>query len=189
MYGQRNASKRDETKRAQDVAYLASVLTLPMENYIQGCLSVTYDDGTSEGRPAGDDGRYETTTTPPDFEPRKHEVNWHALPADLMYDIFAIPMRQQAVQAYLASDGFDDPPYYTDFFWERGYEYAKLGQQVTEIASRLRKVAGLRDENFSKGDWSREEGFRETIEKYEAWKIKRDEAHRRSMEQLFPAES
>jgi hypothetical protein len=137
IYAQRNASARDESKRAQDLAYLASVLTAPLETYVQGCISVGYDDGTSEGRPAGDDGYHQATADTPVFVPRLIEVNWHALPADLMYDILAIPTRQQAIENYLSSEAFHDPPDFAEFFWERGYKYAKLGQQVTSIAARL----------------------------------------------------
>lgn len=193
-YGQRNSARKDakhaeqKTKEAeQEKALVASVVIEHLERYINGCVSVAYDDGTEYGRPAGEHGYHQATTTPPEFDPHKLEVNWGVLPPDLIYDIFAIRSRQEHVQNYLDSPGFDDPPDYSDLFWTRSLLFAKLGQQVTEIALRLRKAGGIRTEILTKGDWSRDERFAQVIERCEAHKAEREKLHQKSMATLFTA--
>lgn len=179
-YGQRNLARKDarlaqleEKQAAHERTYVASVVIEHLERYINGCLDVAYDDGTAYGQPAGDNGFHQATTTPPEFDPHKLEVNWRILPPELIYDIFAIRSRQEHIQSYLDSQGFDDWPDYSDYFWTRRLLFAKLGQQVTEIARRLRKAGRLPNEVLTKGKWSRDESFAEVIEKAEAYEARR----------------
>jgi len=186
-FGQSRARGRDEHQKLQDRAYLAAVLNAPLDAYIQGCLDVTYDDGTSCGQPAGEHGCCVVTVMAPTLNPHDFKVNWAALPADLIDDIFSIPTRQLISERYLSSEAFDDPPDYSDFFWERGHEFAKLGEQVMDIAARLRQSAGLRDEYSSEIGLLRRDRFRQTIEEFKAWEKRRNEAHAKSMAALFPS--
>src|SRR5579871_4112050 len=81
-YGQSRARGRDEQQKLQDRAYLAAVLSAPLDAYVQGCSDVTHDDGTSCGQPAGEDGWYAATVEAPSLNPHDFKVNWSALPAD-----------------------------------------------------------------------------------------------------------
>ena len=181
-YGQYRARGRDEHQQLQERAYLAAVLSAPLDAYIQGCVDVTYDDGTSCGQPAGENGYYAATVTAPAFDPHTFKVNWAALPAELIDDIFSIPTKQLTAERYLSSDAFDDPPDYAAYFWERGHEFAKLGEQAMQIFARLRQSASLVAEQSSKISTLRHERFRQTIEDFNAWEAKRNEAHTKSME-------
>jgi len=192
-YGQRNLARkdakqaeRDARQADQDRAYVASVVIEHLERYINGCVAVAQDDGTEYGQPAGENGYYRTTTTPPDFDPHKIDVNWRILPPDLIYDIFAIRSRRESIDGYLDNPGFDDPPDYSEFFWWRGFLYAQLGQRVSEIALRLRKAGGIPSEVLNPGDWSRDEAFAEVIEKYNANRALYEEERRKSLAKLIP---
>ena len=192
-YGQRNLARKDakqaaqEAKNvAQEIAFIASVVIEHLERYIDGCVAVAYDDGTDCGQPAGGNGYHETTTQPPEFDPHKLDVRWQSLPPDLIYDIFAMRTRQEHIQGILGNPGFDDPPDFSEYFWTRRILFAKLGQQVTEIALRLRKAGGLPNEILANGDWSRDARFVEVVKMSEAYQARRERLHRESAARLLP---
>lgn len=188
-YGQRNLIRKDAEQAAKEEelarhekAYVASVAIEHLERYISACVDVAYDDGTAYGQPAGGNGYHQATTKEPKFDPHKLDVNWRILPPELIYDIFAIRSRQEHIQDYLHSPGFDDPPEYCDYFWTRRLLFAKHGQEVIEIARRLRKTGGLPEEVLTKGDWTRERAFAEVIEKAVA-----DEARQKMQQMPLPS--
>lgn len=75
--------KHDE----RDSAYLAILVVSHLDNFANSCLHVALDDGTWEGRPAGNNGEYyQTTVKPPEFLPLDIKVEWKVLPRDLMYE-------------------------------------------------------------------------------------------------------
>lgn len=191
-YGQRNLARKDarlaaqeEVKAEQERAYVASVVIEHLERYLNECSAVAHDDGTEYGRPAGQNDCYQTTTSEPQFDPHKLNVNLKVLPPDLIYDILAIRSRQENIEQYLGSPGFDDPPY-DEYIGERARMHAELGQQVTQIALRLRRAGGLPNEILTKGDWSRDQGFAEVIDRFKAHKARREQLHRESMARLPP---
>ena len=192
-WGQRKMESRDakqaekEAKQLQqDRVYLASVVTEHLERYINGCLDVAQDDGTSYGQPAGGDGFYKTTTTAPTFDHLKIEVNWHALPPELLSDILLIRSHQEGIERHLENPGFDDPPDYDGFFSARALMYAQLGQQVTEIAQRLQRVGGIPNQNLTKGDWSRDEAFAAVVEREQTHRVAQAERSRAFNATLTP---
>lgn len=147
------------------MSYLAILVVSHLDRFTNRCWHVALDDGTSEGRPAGHDGTYQTTVTVPDFKPLEIEVEWKALPRDLMYDILQIPDKQEHIQNGLANPGFDDPPDYCEFFWTRQRAYAELGLYVSGVAERLRKYTGMPVVESRPGEWNRDVSLRETVDK------------------------
>lgn len=135
-------TKREETK---DALYLAILVVAHLDRFVTGCLNVALDDGTDEGRPAGDNGEYhQATVRSPEFRPLDLQVAWKALPSELMYRILDIPYRQELVNAQVNDEWlFDDPPDYSEYFFVRQHEYAKLGLATAETAGLLRRHAGL----------------------------------------------
>lgn len=156
-------SKNDE----RDSAYLAILVVSHLDRFVGGCWNVALDDGTSEGRPAGGDGVYhQVTVSAPEFLPLDIKVEWKVLPKSLMYDILQIPDRREHIQNRLSGVWeFDEPPEYTEFFWSRQRDYAELGLQVSAIAKKLRKHAGMPIEVALPGDWNREVALQEIIDK------------------------
>ena len=151
----------------RDGSYLAILVVSHLDRFANGCWHVALDDGTSEGRPAENDGVYhQTTVSPPEFKPLDIEVEWKVLPKDLMYDILQIPDRQAHIENQLGGVWeFDDPPDYCEFFWRRRRDYADLGLQVSEIAKRLRKHSGMPIVEGPRGEWNRDTSLQEEIDK------------------------
>lgn len=135
--------KRQSVERQQAATYLATLVLAHLDRFIEDCVAVAYDDGTSEGQPAGGDGYHQATTSVPTFDPLGMNVDWKAISADIMYEILNLPHRSNELQRHLSDPGFDDPPDYWDYFWARQHEYAKLGLEVVALASRLRSWAEL----------------------------------------------
>lgn len=144
MTNRRDALK-ERSRSSVEASYLAVLVIAHLERFANGCAEVSYDDGTCEGRPAGGGGDYcQVTTQPPTFDPLTLDVDWKALPPDLMYDVLIIPLRAEQLANYVAGKwAFADPPDYSDFFWARQHGYSVLGLEVLEVARRLREHANL----------------------------------------------
>ncbi len=150
-------------KRKKDAEYLAIIVVSHLNRFATGCLSVAYDDGTEEGRPAGGDGDYRPTTVPPTLDPLEIKVEWKSLPRDLMYSVLRIPDKQEQLLHRLPYLG-DDPWDYGEYFWVRQHGFAELGLEVLDVAKRLQKYAGMPTDEPVPGDWNREEAFREIMD-------------------------
>jgi hypothetical protein len=159
--------RAERIKDDRDGSYLAILVVSHLDRFTNGCWHVALDDGTSEGRPAGDDGVYhQTTVKTPEFKPLDIKVEWRVLPKDLMYDILQIPDKQEHLDAQIAGAGeFADPPDYTDFFWRRQRDYAELGLHVSGVAKRLRRHAKMPIEESPPGEWNRDVSLQEVIDK------------------------
>ncbi len=154
------------SKRQKDTAYLAIIVVSHLDRFANGCSNVAYDDGTECGRPAGGE-EYAATIKPPEFQPLDIEVEWKALPQDLMYAILRLPDQQEQIRIKLAgiAEYDDDYPEHTEYFWVRRSAYADLGLQASNLALRLRKHTGMPVEEPKPGEWCRDQGLREVIEK------------------------
>lgn len=162
--------RAEKIKDERDTVYLAILVVTHLDRFANGCMAVAYDDGTSEGRPAGGDGIYhQTTARPPEFAPLDIKVEWRVLPRRLMYDILEIPAKKEHLENQLGGvREFDDPPDYAEFFMRRRRDYADLGLKVSGIAKRLREFAQIPIEEGIPGDWSRDVGMQEVVDKLDA---------------------
>ncbi|WP_082991768.1 hypothetical protein [Paraburkholderia tropica] len=175
------------SKRGKDAAYLAILVVSHLERFANGCLHVALDDGTEEGRPAGRNGEeYEPTTRPPEFQPLDIQVDWKALPNELMYEILRLPDQREQIQNRLGgiAEFDDDYPEHTDYFWARRRDYAELGLRASDLAKRLHRYAGMTVNTPKPGEWSRDEGLREVIVRIDG---ERAEAERRLAARQVPA--
>jgi hypothetical protein len=153
----RRERRRERHEAAKDLTYLAILVTGHLQRFVDGCVAVVDDDGTSYGQPAGEGGFHEATVETPRFEPLKLEVNWKSLPPRLMDEIVSLPYHIDSLNGHVASVGeFDDPPDFANYFWERRHGYATLGLKVSALADRLRQHAGLDVVPVTHGDWSRD---------------------------------
>lgn len=159
--------RAERIKDDRDGSYLAILVVSHMDRFANGCWYVALDDGTLEGRPAGNNGEYfQTTVQPPEFKPLDIEVEWKVLPRNLLYDILQIPDRQRQIENQLSGvREFDDPPDYGEFFRRRRREYAGLGLEVSAVAKRLRKHAGMTIAVSSPGEWNRDASLQDEIDK------------------------
>nr|WP_319566591.1 hypothetical protein [uncultured Rhodoferax sp.] len=151
-------------KRKKDSEYLAIIVVSHLDRFATGCLYVAYDDGTVEGRPSNN-GVCWPTTKPPTFDPLDIKVEWKSLPRDLMYSVLRIPDKEEHISHRLSGvHEFDDPPDYGEYFWARRYDYAELGLEVSKVAKRLRKHAGMPIDESAPGEWNRDVAFREIMD-------------------------
>lgn len=141
----RREAHKEIAQRAQATAYLAILVSAHLDHLADQSLSVSYDDGTSEGRPAGKDQEYHATTVKaPIFDPLALSVDWRILPTGLMHDVLTLPQLQAQVNRYLDHIWeYDDPPEFSDYFRSRQLEYARIAVKAAELAVRLRKHAKL----------------------------------------------
>lgn len=167
LTGRREARK--EAARARvEAGYLAVLVVAHLDKFADGCVAVAYDDGTCEGRPAGQyEEMHETTTKPPVFAPLELDVDWKVLPVDLMYSILNLPNRAEQLSRFLSDPGFYDPPDHSSFFWARQAGYAELGLEVSALARRLRLHAKLPVGDYAPGGYRRDEALREAKQRIE----------------------
>jgi hypothetical protein len=166
---QKREEAREHAREMKDATYLAILVVTHLDRFANACLHVALDDGTEEGRPAGSNGCWAPTVTPPAFDPLSFDVNWKALPANLMYDILSMPYRiEQLEQNLLNVYEYDGPPDYAEYFWARQYGYAVLGLEFSELAQQLRAHADLPALPEEPGDWNRDNQLRGKRDKVEA---------------------
>lgn len=149
----------------QATTYLGIIVVSHLDRFATECFDVCKDDGTWHGRPAGENGFYEATTSHPVFRPLEIDVDWRLLPKDLMYSILRIPDQQDRLQGKLQGilDYDYDPPDNPEYFWCRRRGYAVLGLQVSDIVKKLRSHAGLPADEPLPGEWDRDKSMSEVI--------------------------
>lgn len=154
---------RENERIKKESSYLAILVVAHLDRFADACLHVAHDDGTDEGRPAGDDGvSHEPTVRVPSFDPLALKVDWKVLPPDLMYRILNLPYQtEQLVNSLAGKWQPDDQPDYTDFFWARQYGFAVLGLEVSDLARQLRLHAGLPIGIPREDGWNRDDSLRE----------------------------
>lgn len=155
----------NQSKRQKDAAYLAIVVVSHLDRFANGCLHVALDDGTEEGRPAGRNGEYVPVAESPEFQPLDIDVEWKALPRELMYPILRLPDQRDQIEHRLAgiAEYDSDYPEHAHYFWTRRRDYADLGLQTSDLARRLRLLAGMPIEAPKPGEWCRDQALREVI--------------------------
>lgn len=132
--------KFQRQKEARDTAHLVALVAGALERFSEGCEAVALDDGSCDSQ------GYRRTTRPiPLFEPDKLQVEWKALPPDLMFHILDLPYRAEAADRVIegASEHAAMPPDFEEFFEQRQYQYAALSIDAAQLAARLRKHAGV----------------------------------------------
>lgn len=165
----RRETIREADRVKKEASYLAILVVAHLDRFVNGCVQVSFDDGTSEGRPAGKDGVYhQATATAPTFDPLALNVDWKVLPAELTYGVLNLPYRTEQLASHIANVWeFDDPPEYTKTFWTRQRGYTLLGLEVSALAKKLRQHAGLPEDMPVAGDWNRDNVLRDQIAEME----------------------
>lgn len=148
---QREAS-RESDRIKKELNHLAILVVAHLDRFVDGCVHVAFDDGTSEGM---------ATTSTPTFDPFELKVDWKVLPAQLMYGILNLPYQtEKLANRVSAVYEVDDPPDYSQTFWSRQHGFAVLGLEVSELARKLREHAGLPIDKPIEGKWNRDDALR-----------------------------
>lgn len=157
LTGLREAT-REKERLQRESRYLVALIVAHLDRFATGCLAVAFDDGTSEGRPASEDGtEYEPTVELPTFDPLVLGVEWKVLPPELMFGILNLPGRLDRLRVRIAAAAeYDEPPLYREFFWTRRDGFAALGLEVSDLVRRLRLHAGAPVDAYEEGESSPE---------------------------------
>ncbi|MGF6180177.1 hypothetical protein ABIB42_001177 [Massilia sp. UYP32] len=161
----RREDRREEKRVSKESAYLGILVTSHLEKLADECYQVAFDNGEIYGRPAGNEGQYwATVTTLPNFAPLELDVDWKSLPADLMHRILSLPYQIEQLRRHISAvHEMDDFPDFTEYFWVRQIEFAKLGLHVSELAMILRQHASLPASDQRLGGASRDDDLRKQI--------------------------
>jgi hypothetical protein len=131
-------------KERKALEYLAVQVSFALDDYVHGALEVVFDDGLDDGQ-RDDRGCLQATVEYPELRPDKLELEWTSLPAEMMHEVFDLPIRtKDAIGAIgqVAEHGMG-PPDYEDYFEERVIQFASLGLQASDLADRIRALAVL----------------------------------------------
>lgn len=133
-----------KSKNKKDLEYLAIRISCVLDTFVNGCADVVADDGLCYGQPDQDGCRSIQTKTP-NFDPLSVEVEWKALPANIMYEVLNFPNQIESAN-HKISGAFEyaaSPPDYEEGFEERQLQYAALGLIAHSLASTLRSIGHL----------------------------------------------
>lgn len=130
--------KQKVADKAKNAAYLTSKIAPALRDYAADCFLVSYDDGHSEGQPAGKDGTATITVKSPTFIPSNFSVEWTSLQSNLMIDVLTFQEHSRE-EASMLNDFhcYYDPPDHKKFFLDRQHIYAQLGIQALSLSERL----------------------------------------------------
>lgn len=140
--------KEDEALKrqsAQDAAYLAALVGVGLDRFIDGCIAVTQDDGQPDA-----EGFRKSVSATPNFDPSEYPVEWRCLPAQLMYKAldfpYSIGFADEAISNAMTFAAM--PPDFEEFFEERQSQYAELGIKAMDIAKELRANASVPEREY-----------------------------------------
>lgn len=128
--------------------YAAVRIICVLDEYVEKCVEVVHDDGTSQGRPAGrfDSGEeyYSAQVDSPPPPVFADDIDWTSISPDLMYRVLALPNLAVRTERFI-SDASEHsyPPDYGEFFRARWEGYADLGLEALSIATVLRRQFNL----------------------------------------------
>lgn len=146
--------------RRRAARYAAVRIICVLTEYIEKCVEVVGDDGTSQGQPAGrTDGGEEyydpqvSCPAPPIFP---DDIDWTSIKVDLMYRLLALPNLARETNRYIfAQSEHSFPPDYEEIFEARWEGYANLGIEALSLADEVRTEFKLPKISIKMGnsDW------------------------------------
>jgi hypothetical protein len=136
------AKLRNEDRQL-NADHAATVLSVALERFAEGCALVAEDEGLDEMGQTDDSGCHREQVEAPRLDFDQFKVEWKALPKDLMYRVLDFPTEIEATrQAVIGKGRFADPPY-DWYFMERQVAYARLGIAACGLTKELRAHASL----------------------------------------------
>ena len=155
--------------RQENAAHLGVVILVLLERFIADCAKVAGDDGTSQGRPAGQHADGEEYYTPQTSIPALNlddlEVEWRAISPGLMYAIHSIALEVTEAEEHLEDVSDNDFPPYDWYMNARQHQFAKIGVSVADIARQLRNETGIPER--PEKEWNAEAFLRDRLRLFE----------------------
>lgn len=147
LHREKRASE-DKVKRER--LFIATELIFLLEEFAEKCALVAADNGERDQF-----GITVVTEDPPLLDLTSVTGDWRVLPPKLMYRIRELPIRLTEAGKYVASANENDfPEDYSRTFWERQYQYSRLGLKALFSAIRLRQIAEFPPTRLNATSWS-----------------------------------
>ena len=163
----RHEQQLSEDKQQKELLYITTELVFHLERFAEHCARVATDAGYEDR-----DGITRFSVVPEDLSLSAISGDWRVLPRHLMYRIRELPVLQNGADRAVSSAAeHDDPPDYSDTFYERRYQYAWLGLKTIILSRRLRNLAQLPATRLDVTPWSAQPAL---------WSIWRQERKRRA---------
>ena len=134
----------ERKKMDKEAQYLAIRTVCIFDRFIEGCVAVVGDDGLWHGQ-SDADGYSRIQEKAPTLDIELTDVNWKALPFDVMYEILSFP-RDLDDANHIIDSTFEhaaSPPSYDEGFEERQYQFATLGLKASSLVEKLRSTYGI----------------------------------------------
>ncbi len=143
-------------KRKQNAHYLAVRLIPVLEQFLDGCYEVAYDDGTAEGQPAGysKEGQflyYVPQADVPEFI-LPNDVDWQIIDKKLVESIMTIPTEMHKIEKSLDSDLDLWHGDQSEGIYIRQVEYSKFSIKIDDILKNVKKIIKqktIQDEKYN----------------------------------------
>lgn len=146
--GREKRALDDKLKRERH--FIATELVFLLEEFAKNCVRVAADCGEQT-----QDGVTVATESQPDLELTRITGDWRVISPRLMYRIRELPILLTEAEKYVDSAYENDfPDDYSLTFWEKKYQYSRLGLKALFLAIRLRKEAGLPSTRLNATSWS-----------------------------------
>jgi hypothetical protein len=153
--------------KSKNAHYLAVRLVPILEQFLDLCYDVAFDNGTSEDHPAGKDGVYETRTVIPTFL-LPDDVDWKSINQKLLEQIMNLISDLHSINKFLAVEAeFNAHPPYDEFIFVQQVKFANLSLSVDEVLTEVRRIISRLPEKYSEG-WDPRAKCRELIIKANA---------------------
>ena len=148
------------TGRKRRGRFAAVRIVCVLDQYVEKCVEVVGDDGTSYGAPAGrtvsGEDYYDPQAdcpAPPSFP---DDIDWTSIKPNLMYRILSLPNQAHETDRYISAQAEHAcPPEYEEVFVARWEGYADLGLEALSIGDALRSAFNLPKISIAVGnaDW------------------------------------
>lgn len=163
----RHEQQLAEDKQQKELLYITTELVFHLERFAEHCVRVATDAGYED---SGGVTRF--SEIPEDLSLTTISGDWRVLPRQLMYRVRELPVLQNGADRAVSSAAeHDDPPDYSDTYYERRYQYAWLGLKTIILSRRLRNLAQLPATRLDATPWSAQPTL---------WTIWRQERKRRA---------
>lgn len=153
-------------QRKVDSGYISILLTDQLFEFAEACTAVAFDNGTAEGRPAGEfksgEQYYEPQTILPDLNLGTVSADWKALDRELMYATYELARDVRSAKRHVQIEHSEDTPPYDVSMRYRRYTYAAVGNRAFELGDAILKKADLKPR--SRGQFDSQKSLREIIE-------------------------
>lgn len=159
-------------ERKRNGRYAAVRIISVLDEYVQECVAVVSDDGTSEGRIEDDVEYLDPRVECPGPPIYSSDIDWKSVSFKLMYRTLTLPNTARETDRYIrGSAELSCSPDYEELFEARQEGYARLGLEALAIVKEYRKEFNLRAMPTKDWypNWDAQKFLQDKLDKIEKW--------------------